>query len=147
MPSLPWSDGLKLGLPIVDDTHQEFVDLLARAEAAGDAELPALWNTLVEHTTQHFGREDDWMVATGFALGPAHMRQHRAILNVLRHGADQAAQGNVAPIRQMIAELAVWFPQHAQTLDAALVLHLRGLGYDPRTGARRSEVPAAPTTP
>ena len=31
-------------------------------------------------------------------------------------------------------ELGKWFPQHAQSMDAALALHLRRLGYDPQTG-------------
>lgn len=134
MPALPWTDGLKLGLPIVDQTHHEFVELLARAEAADDASLPALWDALVAHTAEHFAHEEDWMLATGFALARAHEAQHRAVLKMLREGALEAARGNLAPARRMIGELAVWFPQHAQTLDAALVLHLGSLGYDPRTG-------------
>ena len=31
MPALPWSEALELGLSFMDDTHREFVDLLARA--------------------------------------------------------------------------------------------------------------------
>jgi hemerythrin-like metal-binding protein len=134
MPALPWTDGLKLGLTVMDDTHQEFVALLARAEAADDRLLPRLWAELIEHTTEHFGREDEWMLATGFALGNCHATQHRAVLQVLRHGAARAAEGDFEPIRKVIKELAVWFPHHAQTMDAALVLHLRGVGYDTRTG-------------
>jgi hemerythrin-like metal-binding protein len=119
----------------MDETHEEFVALLARAEAADDATLPELWNELVAHTAEHFAHEDDWMLATGFALGNVHTAQHRAVMKVLRHGAAQAAQGELAPIRKVIGELAVWFPHHAQTLDAALVMHLRSVGYDLRTGA------------
>ena len=135
MPPLPWTDGLKLGLPPMDTTHEEFVALLARAEAADDASLPALWAELVEHTSEHFAREDEWMLATGFALGSCHATQHKAVLQVLRHTAAAAARGELGPIRKVIGELAVWFPHHAQTMDAALVLHLRGVGYDPLTGA------------
>ena len=135
MPLLPWTDGLKLGLPLMDTTHQEFVALLARAEAADDANLPALWAELVEHTSEHFACEDEWMLATGFALGSCHATQHKAVLQVLRHTAAAAARGELGPIRKVIGELAVWFPHHAQTMDAALVLHLRGVGYDPLTGA------------
>jgi hemerythrin-like metal-binding protein len=134
MPALPWSDGLALGLSFMDDTHKEFVDLLARAEAADDTAFPALWNELLEHTADHFGREDEWMLATGFALGNCHTTQHKVVLQVLREGGKRADEGNTAPARHMIGELAVWFPHHAQTMDSALALHLRGLGYDPETG-------------
>ena len=37
-------------------------------------------------------------------------------------------------VRAMAAELALWFPQHAQSMDAALALHLRRVGYDAATG-------------
>ena len=134
MPALPWSEALELGLSFMDDTHKEFVDLLARAEAAEDAALPAIWDELVAHTADHFGREDEWMLATGFTRGNCHSTQHRVVLQVLREGLAQALAGNLKPARQMIEELAVWFPQHAQSMDAALALHLRGVGYDPETG-------------
>lgn len=137
MPQLLWSEALELGLPFMDDTHQEFVALLARCEAADDAALPAIWRELVDHTADHFGREDDWMKATGFASGNCHAVQHKVVLQVLREGAARADQGELAPVRQMIKELAIWFPQHAQSMDAALALHLRGVGYDPATGEVR----------
>ncbi|HEX7892371.1 MAG TPA: hemerythrin domain-containing protein [Ramlibacter sp.] len=137
MPALPWSEGLVLGLSFMDDTHKEFVDLLARCEGSTDAQLPVLWNELIAHTDDHFGREEEWMLATGFAAGNCHATQHKVVLQVLREGAAMARQGELAPIRQMIRELAAWFPQHAQTMDAALALHLRGVGYDAATGEVR----------
>ena len=134
MPALPWSEGLALGLPVMDETHKEFVELLARAEAADDASLPAVWEELVAHTADHFRREDQWMLATGFAAGNCHSVQHKVVLQVLREGLQAARTGQLGPVRRMIEELAVWFPQHAQTMDAALALHLRGVGYDAETG-------------
>ena len=55
MAHLEWSDALNLDLPLMDDTHREFVDLLAGVDQASDAELLPRWRTLVEHTEQHFG--------------------------------------------------------------------------------------------
>jgi hypothetical protein len=43
--------------------------------------------------------------------------------------------GHLALVRQMAHELGLWFPQHAQSMDASLALHLRSAGYDPETGA------------
>ena len=37
-------------------------------------------------------------------------------------------------LRDLARELGVWFTQHAQSMDAALALHLRGVGYDPVSG-------------
>ena len=52
----------------------------------------------------------------------------------MREGQKHGRDGNLAMVREMARELALWFPQHAQSMDAALALHLRGIGYDPVTG-------------
>lgn len=135
MAALEWSDALALNLPLMDGTHREFVDLLAAVEAADDAALVGAWQALVEHTEQHFGQEDEWMAATRFASGNCHAMQHKVVLQVMREGAARAAgQGELQVVRAMAAELALWFPQHAQSMDAALALHLRRVGFDAATG-------------
>lgn len=134
MAALQWSDALVLDLPLMDDTHREFVDLLAHVEMAPDADLLHAWQTLIEHTDDHFGREDAWMKQTRFASSNCHSMQHEVVLKVMREGLAQGANGDLAAVRQMASELGLWFPQHAQSMDAALALHLRRVGYDPATG-------------
>jgi hemerythrin-like metal-binding protein len=131
MPALQWSENLALGLPVMDDTHQEFVDLLAQVVNATDADLLPLWRDLVAHTDEHFAREDRWMKDTGFSSTNCHTTQHQVVLQVMREGEKRA---DLAIVRQMADELGIWFPQHAQAMDAALALHLRGVGYDEKTG-------------
>ncbi len=134
MPTLQWSDELALGVAAMDRTHQEFVALLADVEAADDAGLLTAWQTLVEHTAEHFASEDRYMLATHFAANNCHSTQHRMVLDVMRQGLAMAQAGDLAPIRQMTRELAVWFPQHADSMDAALAMHLQRVGFDPATG-------------
>ena len=134
MPNLVWSEALSLSMPVMDATHQEFVDLLADVEAADDATLLQKWQALIDHTDEHFAREDQWMRDTGFAPENCHSSQHAVVLKVLREGAERGAQGDLAPIRQMAYELSVWFPHHAQNMDFGLALHLKSMGYDPVTG-------------
>ena len=134
MHTLQWSDALSLDLPLMDDTHREFVDLLARAAQAGDAKLLAAWDQLIAHTQDHFDREDRWMTETGFSAMHCHTTQHKVVLQVMREGARRGLGGDLALVRQMVSELALWFPQHAQSMDAALALHVRRVGYDPISG-------------
>lgn len=134
MAALEWSDALALDLPLMDDTHREFVELLAQVEQADDTTVVQQWQALITHTEHHFGQEDDWMAATRFASGNCHSTQHKVVLQVMREGIVRAQQGDLKPIRIMTGELALWFPQHAQTMDAALALHLRRVGFDPATG-------------
>lgn len=134
MSTLQWSDHLALGLTFMDDTHQEFVELLATVVLAPDDQLLAVWHALVEHTDEHFAREDAWMRDTRFSSSNCHTTQHHVVLQVMREGEKRGQLGELGVIRQMAHELGIWFPQHAQNMDAALALHLRSVGYDPVTG-------------
>jgi hemerythrin-like metal-binding protein len=137
MPVLEWSDALSLDLPSMDDTHREFVDLLARVEQAPDHALARCWQDLIDHTEAHFGQEDRWMLATRFAASNCHTLQHKVVLDTLREAGRLVAAGEHGPalLRKLTQELGAWFPQHAQSMDAALALHLRRVGFDPVTGA------------
>lgn len=134
MAALEWSEALALDLPLMDETHKELVELLAQVECSDDAQLLTRWQALVTHTEQHFGMEDQWMTTTRFASGNCHSMQHKVVLQVMCEGALRAAQGDLQALRMMAAELALWFPQHSQTMDAALALHLRRVGFDASTG-------------
>lgn len=134
MAALEWSDALAMGLPAMDDTHEEFVELLAQVQAADDASVVNLWRTLVAHTDEHFAREDRWMQQTRFAASNCHTMHHNVVLQVLREGLRRGEGGDLGIVRQMASELTTWFPQHAQAMDAALALHLRNVGFDPATG-------------
>jgi hemerythrin-like metal-binding protein len=141
MPNLEWSDALALDLPAMDDTHREFVELLAEVENSADDMLLTRWRALFDHTEEHFNREDQWMQDTRFSSTNCHSVQHRVVLQVMREGLAGGETGNLEMLRVMAHELALWFPQHAQTMDAALALHLRSIGYDPVTGV--VAIPAA----
>jgi hemerythrin-like metal-binding protein len=134
MSTLQWSDSLALDLPIMDDTHREFVDLLAIVVNASDADILPAWKTLIDHTDDHFGREDQWMRSTRFSSSNCHTMQHKVILQVMREGDVRGQAGELDVVRQMAYELGIWFPQHAQSMDAALALHLRNVGFDAATG-------------
>lgn len=133
--SLQWSDALALDLDFMDDTHKEFVDLLAQTETAEDADLLERFTALIDHTDDHFGREDRWMEDTQFASSNCHSMQHNVVLQVMREGLRRGREDNDLPlVRELARELGIWFPQHAQSMDAALALHLRRVGYDAETG-------------
>lgn len=135
---LTWNDTLALGQPRMDATHVEFVEHLNALEAAasGHGDVAAALAALTEHTDLHFAQEDRWMATLGFAPQNCHAFQHQAVMNVLREVQRlYAAEASVALVQRLAAELAQWFPQHAQMMDAALAETMAARGYDPETGA------------
>lgn len=138
MTVLAWNDSLVLNLPQLDDTHHEMVDLLNELEAVlatGTDPLPT-FQRLLDHTTEHFGMEERWMAATGFAPENCHSSQHKMVLNVLHEVVRHATElQDLEPMRIVVDELAKWLPAHAEMMDAALVYHMGQVGYDPATGS------------
>ncbi len=131
---MPWSPTLALDMPAMDETHEEFIALLARAVEAPDETLLSRWALLIDHTQEHFDREDQWMQDTGFAADNCHATQHSIILQVMREGGKRGLLGELALVRQMAHELGLWFAKHVQSMDAGLALHLRAAGLDPVSG-------------
>lgn len=150
MTTLTWSDALSLDHPTMDATHVEFVALLAAADDAlpgPDAALLAAFDTLVDHTVEHFAQEDRWMAASGFEPENCHSFQHRAVLQVMSECFRRARDENdFEPLRLAVGELALWFPQHAQQMDAALAQHLASVGFDEASGQCREAVGAGGET-
>ena len=135
MRELVWSDALSLEMPVMDQTHMEFVDLLAAVQKSDDAQLMAHWERLVEHTQEHFDREDAWMQQTRFAAGNCHAMQHNVVLQVMREVLKRGNAGDQAIVRQIADELVLWFPEHAQSMDAALAAYMCiPSAFDPVTG-------------
>lgn len=146
MTALVWSAQLELHHDAMDRTHHEFVELLEDALAAND-DLRRLvrFRHLVAHTEAHFDQEDRWMRATGFAPQNCHSLQHAAVLGAMREGVTEAEAGDFCALRETLQALAVWFPMHAQSMDAALASHLEAVGYDTASG-RMNGAPTAPIT-
>jgi hemerythrin len=140
MTTLAWNDKLVLNQPQLDTTHEEFVGLLnafGAALDAGEDALPA-YHALLTHTEAHFAMEEDWMARCGFDPVNCHASQHKMVLNVMREALRYATElKDREPLNILRTELAGWFPQHAEMMDAALVFTMDQLGFDPATGKRR----------
>lgn len=133
VPALEWSDSLAVGNARMDDTHAEFVDMVARLRAAPAADQLALYRELLAHTVEHFEREDRWMQATGFAADNCHSGQHATVLDTMRKVESHYLEGDTDILIRMAEALAEWFPQHTQNMDAGLAMHMQNLGFDTTT--------------
>ena len=140
MSTLAWTEKLVLNQPTLDKTHEEFVALLNAFGTALDAGIDALpaYHALLAHTEAHFAMEEDWMARCGFEPQNCHSSQHAMVLNVMREALRYATELNDRePLNILRTELAGWFPQHAEMMDAALVFTMEQRGFNPVTGQSR----------
>lgn len=130
---LDWNPQLQTGDGRMDDTHEEFVEMLNRLLATPqDQQLP-LYREFVAHTVEHFAQEERWMVATGFAPDNCHASHHATILETLNAVVEHYEQGDTEIISRLAEALVEWFPQHAATMDMGLALHMKEVGFDSTT--------------
>ena len=133
-PTLTWSDDLVMNMDKMDQTHREFVDLLAATELAPDDQIIASFKTLIAHTDEHFTGENQWMQDVSFGPGGCHTDEHDMILKVMREALRRGqADNNLSLVRQLTSELAIWFDNHAKSMDAVLAMYLKEVQYDPST--------------
>jgi hemerythrin-like metal-binding protein len=109
-----------LGVPAMDDTHREFVELADALLAASDADFPALFARLHEHTRQHFEHEGKLMKACRFPAIGEHNSEHLRVLGELAHFARGVKAGRLGAAREYARNLPTWFASHLATMDSAL---------------------------
>jgi hemerythrin len=118
--SMRWKDDYLLGYGPMDDTHREFVDIVAALLACEDAEFARHLDAFARHAEAHFAEEDAWMERTEFPPRQCHVDEHAAVLKSVHEVQALVRAGDVAEGRRLAAALADWFPGHAFHLDSAL---------------------------
>ncbi|HYF21243.1 MAG TPA: hemerythrin domain-containing protein [Ramlibacter sp.] len=115
------SSANELGYGPMDRLHAEFDELLLRARsAAGPADWVPLLEAIDVHLHEHFEAENGWMTQTDFPPRDCHIDEHAAVLRSSEEVLALARAGNCDPAPSFVAELARWFPGHADYLDSAL---------------------------
>jgi len=129
-----------VGFAPMDAIHREFHHLLGALGEPGDQGEKLL--ALHEHLLRHCSQEERWMADSGFAACACHAREHETLLEVVSEVRRRFDAGDSDIVQSLAEELPRWFEQHANTMDAALAVHLRDLAE----GGGRLGLAAAPET-
>lgn len=132
-------DELRLGEPVTDATHAEFLQLLDAVAKADDAGFLAAFDEWIEHTRHHFEQEEQWMEAMQFGPRFCHTNEHQGVLQVVKAVRDKIAEEQVDPEgpgkggmslgRRLVDELSGWFDNHVKSMDAMMVEHMKANGF------------------
>lgn len=109
-----------LGYQPMDAIHAEFEQLLGLANGAVEHDWAPLLSKIDAHLREHFAAEDKWMSETDFPPRDCHMDEHAAVLKSSAEVLELARAGDTRHAPSFVAELARWFPGHADYLDSAL---------------------------
>ncbi|MEQ1621641.1 MAG: hemerythrin domain-containing protein [Methylococcales bacterium] len=119
------SDIYTVGFDLIDNDHADFIGLLNQLEAAGNAEFPALFQELFEHTEQHFGHENQLMTQFAYAGEIEHKGEHQRVLGEFKQFKTRVDKGMIVFGRSFVRErLPQWFGLHVTTMDSALAAYI-----------------------
>ena len=114
-----------LGVVEMDHAHREFIAQVATLIQSGDAEFPALFQALIEHTRSHFNTEGQLMRASKYPGLAMHESEHHRVLGELQQLNRSLKRGRMPLVRAFVKHgLPEWFDAHLAMLDAALVAHI-----------------------
>jgi hemerythrin len=114
-----------VGYDLIDRDHDEFVALLNQLDSASNAEFPALFQHLQEHTEQHFDCENKLMLQYAYPGEIEHKSEHLLVLGEFKQFKTRVDKGMIVFGRLFVRErLPQWFQLHVTTMDSALVVHM-----------------------
>lgn len=117
---------INIGHEAIDQDHGEFVSLLDKLEHAGNADFPALFLMLYQHTEQHFERENRLMQQSAFPAESEHAGEHQRVLGEFKQFKTRVDKGLITFGRAFVKDrLPAWFQLHVATMDSALAAHIK----------------------
>lgn len=127
MTSALWDEGrYRLGVDEIDHAHQAFAQQLASLIACPDSEFPALFQTLIAHTRDHFMTEGRLMRETKYPGLGVHEGEHHRVLGELQQLNRSLKRGHLRLVRAYVREgLTEWFDTHLTMMDGALAGYLK----------------------
>ncbi len=131
----------QVALPFINKDHREEARLLndladsVAGHEAGRVPVETVlhhFEALLQHTQEHFGREEEAMQKVGFPPYPMHKGEHERVLEEMEsEGTHFRETGDTKRLRAYVIQaVPAWFVQHIQSMDAitAQFVVMRGGG-------------------
>ena len=122
MPVLQWSQEYSVGLKTFDDDHRKLIgfindlcDIAGTENAA--AEIPEIFNSLVEFTLYHFVHEEETMREHGFLGLQDHILEHNKIRDRVADMIVRIISDPVGELDDLVTLLIDWLEDHMNTVD------------------------------
>ncbi|EEA03692.1 hemerythrin-like metal-binding protein [Burkholderia sp. H160] len=120
--TLEWSSAMLLGHAPIDESHEEFVEVVMALRECTQHTALACLQAVETHLLSHFAVEHEWMKKTDFPATECHLDEHQKVLDAVQRVNALAAAGEVglSNVKRLAQALIDWFPGHADYMDSAL---------------------------
>lgn len=132
-PFFPWTDGLSVGVPRMDDQHKVLLRLINRVADLGESgatggAIRTILDQLVEYTRFHFSEEEKLMAAYGYPGVAGHHAIHEKFVGEVQEMVRKLGDGEAFDARSLLDVLRNWLVEHIQGADKRYGEHVsRGI--------------------
>jgi hemerythrin len=125
MENIGWNSKLAVGVPLIDEQHQEWMKRVADLSAAiaanrGVDYVSKTLSFMVEYTEHHFTTEENLMREKGYPDMAEHRKQHeslrKTLADLVRDFDEDGATHELARFTNTF--LVNWLTDHIRKLDA-----------------------------
>ncbi len=131
-----WSSKYETGVKAIDNDHKalfEEITALANALMRDDDEVGVVQaiDCLETYVSEHFRREESFMINAGYPETEAHIRSHRRLQRLVEYLRTLygSYDGNIDP-RKLSAFLSEWLSEHILKVDMGYLPYLKGEADD-----------------
>ena len=133
--AIVWSNGLSVGVKIIDSQHQEMIARINRLLDAmksgkGDAEVVGALKFLEAYVIVHFAAEEELMKENDYPAMQTHITEHdyfRKEAAQLQKQFDEGVEAGLL-FNSMRKLLVTWFLHHIDNVDRSLGRYLKTHG-------------------
>lgn len=137
MVKIEWSDGLSVGVELVDEQHKELLGKMNNISHAieHNHSAEAISKTLdfmIEYTDYHFGTEEKHMEAINYPRIEYHKKMHVEFVDTLKKmTSDYLEDGATQELAESVnVFLFNWLVKHIKGVDGALGKYLKENGIE-----------------
>ena len=135
MPFMEWDSTFELGIKEFDEHHKYLVHLLNMTYdgltcRAGNDELGAVLDELIDYATYHFATEEYWMDTHKYSGLLQHHEEHEKFCSRVVEIQKDFHQGKTNLTLEVMQFLNNWLSNHILKTDAEYGRFAQGLSHD-----------------
>jgi hemerythrin-like metal-binding protein len=130
VPFIVWREEFSIGVPAVDQEHQEMIQLINEAHDVlsrqDNFEVSAIefLGEIYEKISAHFSREEKIMIESHYDQYVDHKSDHKRLLDDILDIMENIKNQTYYNEQIFSQQLNVWFGNHFKTKDARLHQHI-----------------------
>lgn len=133
MAYIDWSPEFSVGIPSIDQQHQQLVKMLnelynAMQAGQGQASLGKVLNSLAQYCLSHFAAEERLMRQHGYPDLAAHLEIHQKMTAKVKELLQDINSGKALTSVSVASFLKDWLTKHIQQTDKKYGPYLQGKG-------------------